>query len=135
MRKKEPDWGLAIHEAAHAIVACYLKVPIHEVTIVRDSDSAGSTLLTDAIHDRRSDLECRNVATVQLAARAAVELLCPRYGKECHYESDEQNAFDASQMTCSSEEDLRLYQEWREECGNELVKSSAGRTSGKASVR
>jgi hypothetical protein len=67
---------LAIHESAHAIVALYLGISIKKVSIRKDADSAGQTLFhnVDSIWE---PIERMNVATALLAARAAVELLCP----------------------------------------------------------
>ena len=73
-RSPEADWGVAIHEAGHAVVAHALDVPILEVSIIGAGALGGwvKPRLTGGVLTR-SDIE--NLVTVVLAGRAADTVL------------------------------------------------------------
>jgi hypothetical protein len=109
-------WGTAVHEAAHAVVGVCVRVPLAGVTIVQDEDSLGHVRWSAAIQGTFYEVERMNLATAILAARAAVESICPKYGTEWQYKSDERSVMDASGFMCDTDESYQTFKAWREEC-------------------
>ncbi|MGD0792840.1 MAG: hypothetical protein ABR920_13830 [Terriglobales bacterium] len=116
------QWGTAVHEAGHAIVNSYLRLPMRQVTIVPSiqENTAGFAEWDGDIRYKQAtssdELCCMNAVTSLLAARAAVDLICQSYGAECHYGADERMVVDAYGNPNFSDTDSRKYMEWRADC-------------------
>ncbi len=84
LRTPEEIRGVAIHEAAHAVVARARGVPVRRLSIINRGAVAGMTSVEGASMGRRSDFETRLV--IALAGRAGDELF--GYGADAGAEAD-----------------------------------------------
>jgi len=104
----------AIHEAGHAVVGAYLRIPVERVTIECDGSAAGHVIYSRKWLDAAPyvDGHDRKCATANLAGRAADELLCDKVESEECYRSDERNVLDASGRMDADED----FMAWRQRC-------------------
>jgi cell division protease FtsH len=72
-RSKADQLRFAIHECGHAVVALALGLNLVSVSVIRDGDTGGTTLVQGQLVPRLADIEARVITT--LAGRAADQVI------------------------------------------------------------